>query len=405
MKAYERFLNYVPVWTTSDETSDTVPSADRELVLARMLVEEMKGLGIADARVDDKGYVYGHIPATPGCEDKPSLGLVAHMDTVADAAGENIKPQIIENYDGKDVVLKGSGDILKVDEFPYLAELKGRTLITTDGTTLLGADDKAGIAEILTVAEEIIKEGLPHGKICIGFTPDEEIARGAKHFDVEGFGADYAYTLDGDEEGEIQFENFNASTAFITIHGVSVHTGSAKDVMVNSQTIATEIHQMLPVNERPETTEGYEGFYHLVSVQGNVTTTKMKYFIRDFDRRSFDARAQKLRDIAEEMNKKYGEGKVEVEIVESYYNMREKIEPCMQLIDYAKAAIEHAGITPIVSPVRGGTDGARLSFKGLPCPNLGTGGHAFHGVFEHITVEGMDKAVLIVKDIIRQFAE
>lgn len=405
MRAYERFLNYVPVWTTSDETSDTVPSADRELVLARMLVEEMKGLGIADARVDDKGYVYGHIPATPGCEDKPSLGLVAHMDTVADASGENIKPQIIENYDGKDVVLKGSGDILKVDEFPYLAELKGRTLITTDGTTLLGADDKAGIAEILTVAEEIIKEGLPHGKICIGFTPDEEIARGAKHFDVEGFGADYAYTLDGDEEGEIQFENFNASTAFITIHGVSVHTGSAKDVMVNSQTIATEIHQMLPVNERPETTEGYEGFYHLVSVQGNVTMTKMKYFIRDFDRRSFDARAQKLRDIAEEMNKKYGEGKVEVEIVESYYNMREKIEPCMQLIDYAKAAIEHAGITPIVSPVRGGTDGARLSFKGLPCPNLGTGGHAFHGVFEHITVEGMDKAVLIVKDIIRQFAE
>ena len=405
MRAYERFLNYVPVWTTSDETSDTVPSADRELVLARMLVEEMKGLGIADARVDDKGYVYGHISATPGCEDKPSLGLVAHMDTVADASGENIKPQIIENYDGKDVVLKGSGDILKVDEFPYLAELKGRTLITTDGTTLLGADDKAGIAEILTVAEEIIKEGLPHGKICIGFTPDEEIARGAKHFDVEGFGADYAYTLDGDEEGEIQFENFNASTAFITIHGVSVHTGSAKDVMVNSQTIATEIHQMLPVNERPETTEGYEGFYHLVSIQGNVTTTKMKYFIRDFDRRSFDARAQKLRDIAEEMNKKYGEGKVEVEIVESYYNMREKIEPCMQLIDYAKAAIEHAGITPIVSPVRGGTDGARLSFKGLPCPNLGTGGHAFHGVFEHITVEGMDKAVLIVKDIIRQFAE
>ena len=405
MRAYERFLNYVPVWTTSDETSDTVPSADRELVLARMLVEDMNDLGIADARVDDKGYVYGHIPATPGCEDKPSLGLVAHMDTVADASGENIKPQIIENYDGKDVVLKGSGDILKVDEFPYLAELKGRTLITTDGTTLLGADDKAGIAEILTVAEEIIKEGLPHGKICIGFTPDEEIARGAKHFDVEGFGADYAYTLDGDEEGEIQFENFNASTAFITIHGVSVHTGSAKDVMVNSQTIATEIHQMLPVNERPETTEGYEGFYHLVSVQGNVTTTKMKYFIRDFDRRSFDARAQKLRDIAEEMNKKYGEGKVEVEIVESYYNMREKIEPCMQLIDYAKAAIEHAGITPIVSPVRGGTDGARLSFKGLPCPNLGTGGHAFHGVFEHITVEGMDKAVLIVKDIIRQFAE
>ena len=405
MKAYERFLNYVPVWTTSDETSDTVPSADRELVLARMLVEEMKGLGIADARVDDKGYVYGHIPATPGCEDKPSLGLVAHMDTVADASGENIKPQIIENYDGKDVVLKGSGDILKVDEFPYLAELKGRTLITTDGTTLLGADDKAGIAEILTVAEEIIKEGLPHGKICIGFTPDEEIARGAKHFDVEGFGADYAYTLDGDEEGEIQFENFNASTAFITIHGVSVHTGSAKDVMVNSQTIATEIHQMLPVNERPETTEGYEGFYHLVSVQGNVTTTKMKYFIRDFDRKSFDARAQKLRDIAEEMNKKYGEGKVEVEIVESYYNMREKIEPCMQLIDYAKEACKEAGVEPDIAPIRGGTDGAQLSFMGLPCPNLGTGGHAYHGPYEHITAEGMDAAVNVTLEIIRLFSQ
>ena len=405
MKAYERFLKYVSVWTTSDENSETVPSADRELVLAKLLAEEMKELGIEDARVDEKGYVYGSVPATPGCENAPALGLIAHMDTAPDAPGDNIHPQIIENYDGKDVVLGTSGKTIKVEEFPYLADLKGRTLITTDGTTLLGADDKAGIAEVLTVVDEILKEGLPHGKICIGFTPDEEIARGAKHFDVEGFGADYAYTLDGDEEGEIQFENFNASTAFITIHGVSVHTGSAKGVMVNSQTIATEIHQMLPVNERPETTEGYEGFYHLVSVQGNVTTTKMKYFIRDFDRRSFDARAQKLRDIAEEMNKKYGEGKVEVEIVESYYNMREKIEPCMQLIDYAKAAIEHAGITPIVSPVRGGTDGARLSFKGLPCPNLGTGGHAFHGVFEHITVEGMDKAVLIVKDIIRQFAE
>lgn len=405
MKAYERFLKYVSVWTTSDETSETVPSAERELVLAKLLVDEMKEIGIQDARVDEKGYVYGTVPATAGCENVPALGLIAHMDTAPDAPGDNIHPQIIENYDGKDVVLGTSGKTIKVEEFPYLADLKGRTLITTDGTTLLGADDKAGIAEVLTVVEEIIKEGLPHGKLCIGFTPDEEIARGAKHFDVEGFGADYAYTLDGDEEGEIQFENFNASTAFITIHGVSVHTGSAKDVMVNSQTIATEIHQMFPVNERPETTEGYEGFYHLVSVQGNVTTTKMKYFIRDFDRRSFDARAQKLRDIAEEMNKKYGEGKVEVEIVESYYNMREKIEPCMQLIDYAKAAIEHAGITPIVSPVRGGTDGARLSFKGLPCPNLGTGGHAFHGVFEHITVEGMDKAVLIVKDIIRQFAE
>ena len=405
MRAYERFLNYVPVWTTSDETSDTVPSADRELVLARMLVEEMKGLGIADARVDDKGYVYGHIPATPGCEDKPSLGLVAHMDTVADASGENIKPQIIENYDGKDVVLKGSGDILKVDEFPYLAELKGRTLITTDGTTLLGADDKAGIAEILTVAEEIIKEGLPHGKICIGFTPDEEIARGAKHFDVEGFGADYAYTLDGDEEGEIQFENFNASTAFITIHGVSVHTGSAKDVMVNSQTIATEIHQMLPVNERPETTEGYEGFYHLVSMSGEVAEAELHYIVRDHDKDLFEAKKKTLKLIEKDMNEKWGEGTVTLTISEQYRNMAEIISTCMHLIDNAKKACENADVTPLVLPIRGGTDGCQLSFKGLPCPNLGTGGHAYHGPYEHITVEGMDKSVDVVTELVKLYTE
>ena len=405
MKAYERLLNYVKVPTPSNEKSGTHPSSECQRVLADQLAEEMKALGVSDVRVEDKCYVYGKIPATKGYEGKTKLGFIAHMDTVSDFADHAVNPIVHENYDGKDLKLADSGRTLEVSVFPHLPSLAGRTLITSDGTTVLGADDKAGVAEIMTLAEALLAGEIPHGPISIGFTPDEEIARGAKHFDVEGFGADYAYTLDGDEEGEIQFENFNASTAFITIHGVSVHTGSAKDVMVNSQTIATEIHQMLPVNERPETTEGYEGFYHLVSVQGNVTTTKMKYFIRDFDRKSFDARAQKLRDIAEEMNKKYGEGKVEVEIVESYYNMREKIEPCMQLIDYAKAAIEHAGITPIVSPVRGGTDGARLSFKGLPCPNLGTGGHAFHGVFEHITVEGMDKAVLIVKDIIRQFAE
>ena len=405
MKAYERLLNYVVVRTPSDENSETVPSSACQFDLARLLEAEMKELGLTDVILDDQCYLYGKLPATEGLEDKPAIGFIAHMDTVSDFCDHDIKPIVTENYDGGELRLGTSDTILSPKNFPHLADLKGRTLITSDGTTVLGADDKAGIAEIMTMIERIQEEKIPHGPLCVAFTPDEEIARGAKHFDVEGFGADYAYTLDGDEEGEIQFENFNASTAFITIHGVSVHTGSAKDVMVNSQTIATEIHQMLPVNERPETTEGYEGFYHLVSVQGNVTTTKMKYFIRDFDRRSFDARAQKLRDIAEEMNKKYGEGKVEVEIVESYYNMREKIEPCMQLIDYAKAAIEHAGITPIVSPVRGGTDGARLSFKGLPCPNLGTGGHAFHGVFEHITVEGMDKAVLIVKDIIRQFAE
>lgn len=405
MKAYERFLEYVAVWTTSDENSDTVPSAARELDLARILVEEMKGLGIEDARVDDKGYVYGSVPATPGCEDKAALGLIAHMDTAMDASGRDIKPQIIKNYDGGDVVLGTSGNVLSATEFPHLAGLKGRTLITTDGTTLLGADDKAGIAEILTAVDEIMKEGLPHGKICIGFTPDEEIGRGSNHFDVEGFGADFAYTLDGDAEGEIQYENFNASTGIVTCHGVSVHTGSAKDIMVNSQTIATEFHQMLPANERPETTEGYEGFYHLVSMSGNVTTTNMKYLIRDFDSENFNKRAELMQKNAEILNEKYGEGSVEVTVTEYYRNMKEQIEPCMELVDMALAAIRNVGIEPIVEPIRGGTDGARLSFKGLPCPNLGTGGHAFHGVFEHITVEGMDLGVKIVKDIIRQLAE
>lgn len=405
MKAYERFLEYVAVWTTSDENSDTVPSAARELDLAKILVEEMKGLGIEDARVDGKGYVYGSVPATPGCEDKAALGLIAHMDTAMDASGKDIKPQLIKNYDGGDVVLGTSGNVLSVAEFPHLAGLKGRTLITTDGTTLLGADDKAGIAEILTAVDEIMKEGLPHGKICIGFTPDEEIGRGSNHFDVEGFGADFAYTLDGDAEGEIQYENFNASTGIVTCYGVSVHTGSAKDIMVNSQTIATEFHQMLPANERPETTEGYEGFYHLASMSGNVTTTNMKYLIRDFDKENFDKRAEKMQEIAEVLNQKYGEGSVEVKVTESYRNMREKIEPCMELVDMAFAAIKNVGLEPVVEPIRGGTDGARLSFMGLPCPNLGTGGHAFHGVFEHITVEGMDLGVKIVKDIVRQIAE
>ena len=405
MKAYERLLKYITVWTTSDENSTTVPTTKRQLDLGNLLVEEMKEMGLSDVSMDEYGYVYGYLPATEGMEDVTPLGLIAHLDTAPDFNGQNVKPQIIQDYNGEDVVLGTSGRVLAVKDFPRLKGYKGRTLITTDGTSLLGADDKAGIAEILTAAEDLMREKTPHGKICIAFTPDEEVGGGAQYLKIKEFGAAYGYTLDGSHEGEIQFENFNAAGAEVTVHGVNVHPGSAKDIMKNAQTIAMEIHGLLPKEACPEKTEGYEGFYHLVSVQGNVTTTKMKYFIRDFDRRSFDARAQKLRDIAEEMNKKYGEGKVEVEIVESYYNMREKIEPCMQLIDYAKAAIEHAGITPIVSPVRGGTDGARLSFKGLPCPNLGTGGYAFHGVYEHITVEGMDKAVAMVKDIVGMFAK
>ena len=405
MRAYERLLQYVNVWTTSDEASETVPSAEREFDLAKMLLEEMKEIGIKDVVLDEKCYIYGVVPATPGYEDKPAVGLVAHMDTATDFSGKDIKTQIIKDYDGEDVVLGTSGRVLTVSAFPHLKELKGRTLITTDGTTLLGADDKAGIAEILTAVEEIIQENIPHGKICIGFTPDEEIARGAKHFDVEKFGAQYAYTLDGSKEGEIQFENFNASTAFFTIHGNNVHTGSAKNVLVNSQLLAMEIQSMLPEEERPETTEGYEGFYHLVSMSGTVDLTKMKYFIRDHDCEEYEKRHALLCKIEERMNETYGEGTVELEIVESYRNMREKIEPCFHLVENAKKAIESVGLEPDISPVRGGTDGARLSFKGLPCPNLGTGGYAFHGPYEHITIEGMELAVRITKDILRRYAE
>ena len=406
MTVIERFLKYVSFDTQSDENSGVTPSTPKQMVFAQYLKSELEQLGFQEISLDENGYLFATWPANTD-KPVPTIGFIAHMDTSPDMTGAGVTPRIVYGYDGTDIVLcEEDNVILSPKQFPELLDHKGEDLIVTNGKTLLGADDKAGIAEIIS-AMVYLKEHpeIKHGKIRVGFNPDEEIGLGAHKFDVERFGCEWAYTMDGGEVGELEFENFNAASAKVIIKGRNVHPGYAKNKMINSIRVANQFIAMLPSMETPEQTEGYEGFYHLVSVQGNVTTTKMKYFIRDFDRRSFDARAQKLRDIAEEMNKKYGEGKVEVEIVESYYNMREKIEPCMQLIDYAKAAIEHAGITPIVSPVRGGTDGARLSFKGLPCPNLGTGGHAFHGVFEHITVEGMDKAVLIVKDIIRQFAE
>ena len=406
MTLVDRFLKYVSFDTQSDESTGLTPSTPKQMVFAEYLKTELESLGLEDITLDEHGYLFATLPANID-KEVPTIGFIAHMDTSPDMTGKDVSPRIVKDYDGSDIVLCAEENIiLSPAQFPELRDHKGEDLIVTNGKTLLGADDKAGIAEIVS-AIAYLKEHpeIKHGKIRIGFNPDEEIGEGAHKFDVEKFGCEWAYTMDGGEVGELEFENFNAAAAKITFKGRNVHPGYAKNKMINSIRVANQFIAMLPSMETPEQTEGYEGFYHLVSVQGNVATTKMKYFIRDFDRRSFDARAQKLRDIAEEMNKKYGEGKVEVEIVESYYNMREKIEPCMQLIDYAKAAIEHAGITPIVSPVRGGTDGARLSFKGLPCPNLGTGGHAFHGVFEHITVEGMDKAVLIVKDIIRQFAE
>lgn len=402
MKAYERFLKYVAVWTASDENSKSVPTTKRQLDLGALLVEEMKALGLSDVKMDEYGYVYGYLPATEGMEAVPALGLIAHLDTAPDYNGRDVKPQLIENYDGKDVELGTSGKVLTVKDFPRLSSYKGRTLITTDGTSLLGADDKAGIAEILTVVEELIKEKTPHGKLCIAFTPDEEVGGGADYLKLSEFGAVYGYTLDGSHEGEIQFENFNAAGAEVIVHGVNVHPGSAKDIMKNAQTIAMELHGMLPKAECSEKTEGYEGFYHLMEFNGTVEQAVMKYIIRDFDPVLFDVKQEKLRQTVAQINAIYGEGTAEVKIEESYRNMREKIEPCMQLIEYAKAACKEAGVEPDVSPIRGGTDGARLSFRGLPCPNLGTGGDGFHGPFEHITVEGMDLSVEIVKKIIKK---
>lgn len=405
MKAYERLLEYARIWTTSDEESTTSPTTSRQFDLAKQLVEEMKEIGIEDAYMDEFGYVYGHIPATPGYEERTAIGFIAHMDTAPDYSGENVNPQIIENYDGNDVSLGTSGKVLSVAEFPSLKTLTGRTLITTDGTTLLGADDKAGIAEIMTVAEELIKENIPHGKVSISFTTDEEVGSGAEHMNLEVFGAPYAYTVDGGPEGEIQFENFNAASADFYVHGVNVHPGEAKGIMKNSQKIAMEIQRMLPVDEAPEYTEGYEGFFHLMEMTGTVEETKMSYLIRDFNSESYENRKELLRNITEIVNKKYGEGTVELKLNDSYRNMREKIEPCMELIEYAKKACEMAEVKADIAPIRGGTDGARLSFVGLPCPNLGTGGYGFHGAFEHITAEGMDKATVIIKNIILQFAE
>lgn len=399
MSLQERFMKYISVHTTSVEDSETCPSAARELDLAKILEQEMKDMGLSDVKLDEFGYVYGCLKATPGMENKKAMGFIAHMDTAPDYSGENVKPQIIPNYDGKDVVLKGSGATLKVADFPELKDLAGKTLITTDGTTLLGADDKAGIAEIMTMAEELIKEGTPHGDIWIGFTPDEEIGRGSDKFDLDYFKADYGYTLDGDYEGEIAFENFNAASASFKVTGANVHPGSAKNVMVNASAIACEIQCMLPSEQTPEHTEGREGFYHLIEMSGTVETASLAYIIRDHDAATFENRKAFLKSVETYMNAKYGEGTVELTIKESYHNMLEVIEKNMFIVDAARAAIKKVGLELVSNPVRGGTDGAMLSFKGLPCPNLGTGGYAFHGPFEHITVEGMENAVKIAKEI------
>ncbi len=405
MLAHERLLKYVQVFTTSDDKSTTNPTTMRQFDLAKILVEEMKELGIEDARVDDKCYVYGTIKATKGYEEKAKIGFIAHMDTAPDFNGENVKPCMIENYDGKDVLLGNSGRVLSVKKFPHLANLVGRTLITTDGTTLLGSDDKSGIAEILTAVERIQKENIPHGKICISFTPDEEVGQGADYFDVEGFGADFAYTVDGGEEGEIVYENFNAYSAVFNVNGFNVHPGSAKNTMRNAQLVAMEINQMLPTAETPALTENYEGFYHLCAMKGNVEKATLEYIIRDHSATKMESRLETLRHIQKILNEKYGEGTVELEIKEQYRNMEEKIRPCMHIVENAKKVIKELGMEPITLAERGGTDGARLSFMGLPCPNLGTGGYAFHGPYEHVTVEGMEKSVDVIVGIIKEYAK
>ena len=403
MKAYERLLSYVKVFTPSSEETGTSPSTQYQFDLARQLVQELKKLGVEDADVDEHCYVYGHILATKGYESRKKLGFIAHMDTVSDFCDHPVNPVVTPDYDGGDLTLGTSGRILSPKMFPHLSALKGRTLITSDGTTILGADDKAGIAEIMTMIEHLNNANIAHGQISVAFTPDEEIGMGADNFDVKKFDADYAYTLDGDTEGEIQFENFNAGRAVVEFTGVNVHPGSSKDTMVNAALVAMEFNSMLPAADTPRNTEDYEGFFHLDAMNGNVSTAMLDYIIRDHDAASYDCRVKMMEHIAKILNEKWGEGTVKLTITEQYRNMKEIIDTCMELIDCAIAACKECGIPALITPIRGGTDGARLSFMGLPCPNLGTGGHAFHGPYEHITAEGMDIAVEVGLKIIELF--
>lgn len=405
MTALERLLNYVKINTRSVEDSPETPSSSNVFALANLLAAELTGLGAQNVRIDrDAGCVYAILPATKGYEDCKKIGFIAHMDTSPDFSGENVRPIIHENYDGSDLALGDSGRILRVCDFPHLKKLKGRTLVTTDGTTLLGADDKAGVAAIMTMVETVISEKIPHGQISIAFTPDEEVGRGTDHFDIKGFGADYAYTVDGEDEGEIVYENFNASSAEVVIHGFNVHPGSAKNTMINAALVAMEFNSMLPSGDTPRNTEDYEGFFHLCAMSGSVEKAQLSYIIRDHEKFLFAAKKQTIIHIAKLLNEKYGEGTVELIMRDSYFNMKELILPCRHLIDHAMAAIRKVGLEPITAPIRGGTDGARLTYEGLPCPNLGTGGHAFHGPYEHITKEGLDKATQIVIGIVKEYA-
>lgn len=405
MRTYERFINYAKIHTASDETTNTHPSTERQFDLGRLLVQELEELGLREVHLNQYGIVTAVLPATPGCEASPALGLLAHMDTIPEFSGENVKPMLWPNYDGGDIVLPREGRVIRPTEFPILNTLLGKTIITADGSTVLGADDKAGIAEIVTLCEQLIAEKVPHGKLCIAFTPDEEIGCGTDKFDVAAFGAQYAYTVDGSDPGAIEYENFNAASVKLDITGVSVHPGSAKDVMENALLIAFEINSGLPAEAIPAKTEGYEGFFHLTGLNGGADHAKMTYIIRDHDETKFAAKKEFLEQVVEQVRKAHPTATIDLEIRDSYYNMAAKLTDCMHLVEHAKKAAQMAGVTPMVQPIRGGTDGAVLSYKGLPCPNLGTGGHNFHGPYELVAAEDMDKVVEILKNIVSLYAD
>lgn len=401
----DRFLRYVSVDTQSNPESESQPSAAKELDLLKMLKDELEAMGV-EAKLDEYGYVMATIPSNCG-KDVPAVGFIAHVDTAPDASGKDIKPQIIKDYDGGDIALKGvEGLYLKVEDFPEMKDYEGQTLITTDGTTLLGADDKAGVAEIMDAVQYIIEHPeLKHGKICIGFTPDEEIGRGVVKFDVEKFGADYAYTMDGGAVGELEYENFNAASASVKIQGSNLHPGYAKGKMKNAILIGMELNSLLPVEQRPEYTCGYEGFFHIIGFNGSVEEATFSYIIRDHDMDLYEKRKQTMQECVDFINRKYGEGTASVEIKHQYYNMRKMVEPHYHIIEKAVKAMEMEGIKPRIQPIRGGTDGASLSFKGLPCPNIFAGGHNFHGKLEFVPLESMIKASKVILNIISLFAE
>ena len=399
MKADERLLQYAAFDTTSDENSTTVPSTPNQLKLAAFIRDELERLGVEDPVMSETGYVYGWLPASEGCEDLPCIGLIAHMDTSDGASGADIKPRYL-HYEGGDIILN---DRVKttVEDFPFLNDMVGQTLIVTDGTTLLGADDKAGCAEIVTLAEYLIAHPEDkHGRIALGFTPDEEIGRGPDHFDVKGFGADFAYTVDGGLLGELEYENFNAAGGRVTFHGNNIHPGSAKNKMKNAVTIAADFLKLFPESETPEHTEGYEGFYHFMGIKGDVTTTVVSFILRDHDLQKLEEKKSFVAEACEWIDFKYGDGTAELSLRDSYYNMKELIVPHMEIVERAKEAMLRAGVTPVIQPIRGGTDGATLSYKGLLCPNLSTGGANFHGVRELVSVDAMEKMVEILKNIV-----